>query len=78
MEKKKNPNETDNVPDKELKAMVVKILTKLRKRIKGHDNNFVETWMDLQSVKQTEVSSERKKYISYSTEYMWNLGKWYR
>ena len=75
---KKNPNETDNISDKELKAMVVKILTKLRKRIKEHDNNYVETWMDLQSVKQTEVSSERKKYILYSTEYMWNLGKWYK
>jgi len=58
--------------------MVVKILTKLRKRIKEHDNNYVKTWMDLQSVKQTEVSSERKKYILYSTEYMWNLGKWYK
>ena len=75
---KKNPNETDNISDKELKAMVVKILTKLRKRIKEHDNNYVETWMDLQSVKQTEVSSERKIYILYSTEYMWNLGKWYK
>ena len=75
---KKNPNETDNISDKELKAMVVKILTKLRKRIKEHDNNYVETWMDLQSVKQTEVSSERKKYVLYSTEYMWNLGKWYK
>ena len=60
---KKKTNETDNVSDKELKAMVIKILIKLRKRIKEHDKNFVETWMDLQSVKQTEVSSERKKII---------------
>ena len=49
--KKKKTNETDNVSDKELKAMVIKILIKLRKRIKEHDKNFVETWMDLQSVK---------------------------
>ena len=40
--------------------MVVKILTKLRKRIKEHKKNFAETWMDLQSVIPSEVSSERK------------------
>ena len=58
--KKKTLNEIDNLSDKELKAMVVKILTKLRKRIKEHEKNFVETWMDLQSVTPSEVSSERK------------------
>ena len=57
---KKTLNEIDNLSDKELKAMVVKILTKLRKRIKEHEKNFVETWMDLQSVTPSEVSSERK------------------
>ena len=40
---------------------------------------FVETWMDLETVLQSEVSqSEREKQISYINAYMWNLEKWYR
>ena len=37
--------------------------------------SFVETWMHLETVMQSEVS---QKEISYINTYMWNLGKWYR
>ena len=37
--------------------------------------SFVETWVDLETVIQSEV---RKRKISYINAYMWNLGKWYR
>ena len=40
--------------------------------------SFAETWMDLETVIQSEVKSERKKQISYINAYMWNLEKWYR
>ena len=40
--------------------------------------SFVETWMDIETVIQSEVKSEREKQISYINTYMWNLGKWYR
>ena len=40
--------------------------------------SFSETWMDLETVIQNEVKSEREKQISYINTYMWNLGKWYR
>ena len=41
--------------------------------------SFVETWMDLETVIQNEVSkSEREKQISYINACMWNLEKWYR
>ena len=37
---------------------------------------FVETWMDLKTVIQSEVSkSEREKQMSYINAYMWNLEK---
>ena len=39
---------------------------------------FVMRWMELESVMQSEVKSEREKQISYINTYMWNLGKWYR
>ena len=35
----------------------------------------VETWMDLETVIQSEVSQKEKKK-SYINAYMWNLGKW--
>lgn len=50
----KKTNETDNVSDKELKAMVVKILIKLRKRIKEHDKNFLCRNMDGPTVCQID------------------------
>ena len=34
--------------------------------------------MDLKSVIQGEVKSEREKQASYNIAYMWNLEKWYR
>ena len=39
---------------------------------------FAEMWMDLETVIQSEVKSEREKQISYIKTYMWNLEKWYR
>lgn len=36
----KNPNETGNLPDKEFKTIVVRILTKVKKRIDEHNENF--------------------------------------
>ena len=36
--------------------------------------SFVETWMRLESIIQSEVKSEREKQISYINAYMWNLG----
>ena len=39
--------------------------------------SFVEMWMDLESVIQSEVKSEREKQISYINAYIWNLEKWY-
>ena len=40
--------------------------------------SFVETWMDLETVRQSEVKSEREKQILYINACMWNLKKWYR
>ena len=37
--------------------------------------SFVEMWMDLETVIQSEV---REKQILYINTYMWNLEKWYR
>ena len=38
--------------------------------------SFVETWMDLETIMQSEVSlKEEKKY--WILTYMWNLEKWY-
>ena len=39
--------------------------------------SFVETWMDLETVIQNEVS-QREKQISYINTYMLNLKNWYR
>ena len=40
--------------------------------------SFVETWMDLETVIQSEVSQKEEKQTSYINAYMWNLEKWYR
>ena len=37
--------------------------------------SFVETWMNLEIVIQSEVKSEREKQISHINAYMWNLEK---
>ena len=34
---------------------------------------FIVRWMDLESVIQTEVKSERAKQIPYANTYTWNL-----
>ena len=39
--------------------------------------SFVEIWMDLETVIQSEVSQKEKNEI-YINAYMWNLEKWYR
>ena len=39
--------------------------------------SFVETWMDTETVIQSELS-QREKQIPYINAYMWNLEKWYR
>ena len=38
--------------------------------------SFVEMWIDLETVIQSEVS-QREKQISYIKACMWNLEKWY-
>ena len=37
--------------------------------------SFVETWMDLEAVIQSEVSQKEEKQTSYINAYMWNLKK---
>ena len=39
--------------------------------------SFVETWVDLESVIQSEVS-QKEKNIVYFNAYTWNLEKCYR
>ena len=36
---------------------------------------FVVRWMDLESVIQSEVKSEREKQIPYGNTYIWNTKK---
>ena len=36
---------------------------------------FVMRWMDIESVIQSEVKSEREKQIPYANTYIWNLKK---
>ena len=36
---------------------------------------FIVRWMDLASVIQSEVKSEREKQILYANTYIWNLKK---
>ena len=36
---------------------------------------FVVRWMDLKSVIQSEVKSEREKQIPYANTYIWNVKK---
>ena len=40
--------------------------------------SFLETWMNLEIVIQSEVSHKEEKQISHINTYMWNLEKWYR
>ena len=37
--------------------------------------SFVEMWMDLETVIQSEVSKKQEKQVSYINAYMWNLQK---
>ena len=38
---------------------------------------FIVRWMDLESVIQSDVKSEREKQILYTNIYIWNQKKWY-
>ena len=38
--------------------------------------SFVEAWIELVSVIQSEVSQKEPKQILYMNAYMWNLEKW--
>ena len=42
--------------------------------------SFVEIWLDLETVIESEVSQKVKTNIVYETNiaYMWNIEKWYR
>ena len=40
--------------------------------------SFVQTWMDLETVIQSEVSQKEKKKYRILTHICWNLEKWYR
>ena len=42
---------------------------------RNETGSFVEMWMDLETVIQSEV---RKRKISHINTYMWNLEKWYK
>ena len=52
-EQKKTPeklnDKTDNLPDEEFKALVIKMLTELRKRLEAHSENFN---MELENIKR--------------------------
>ena len=45
--------------------------------IRNETGLFVETWMDLESVIQSEISQKEKNKYRILL-YMWNLEKWYR
>ena len=40
--------------------------------------SFVETWMDLETIIQSEVSQKEKNKYHILNAYMWNLEKWQR
>ena len=40
--------------------------------------SFVEIWIDLESVIQSEVSQKEKNKYAYINAYMWNIEKRYR
>ena len=46
-------------------------------RINIH-SQFTDMWMELGTVRQHEVKSEREKQILCINQCMWNLEKWYR
>lgn len=43
-EKKLDVMETSNIPDKDFKVMVIKMLTKLERRMDQHSENFNKRW----------------------------------
>ena len=45
-------------------------------QIKDQIESFVEMWMDLESVRQSEISQKEKQMLCI-TGYFWNPEKWY-
>ena len=43
---------------------------------RNETRTFVEMWMDLEFVTQSE-GSQKEKQISYINAFMWNLERWY-
>ena len=43
---------------------------------RSETGTFVEMWMDLEFVTQSE-GSQKEKQISYINAFMWNLERWY-
>ena len=46
----------------------------------SHEKNTFESvlmrWMTLESIRESEVKSERKTPIQYTNAYIWNLERW--
>ena len=62
--------------DERIKKMWYIYTMKYYSAIKRNEiGSFVEMWMDLESVIQSEISQRK---ISYINAYIWNLEKWYR
>ena len=60
------------------KEVVIQIYSRvLLSHDKAEIESFVEMWMDLDTVIQTEVSQKEKK-IPFINVYMWNLKKRYK
>ena len=60
------------------KDNVVRIYSGVLAIKRNEIGSFVEAWMDLESVIQSEVS-QKEKQIPYINACMWNLGKkWYK
>ena len=51
----KTTNETNNLPDKEFEALVIRLLTKLGKRLDEHSENFNK---ELENIKKEPVRTE--------------------
>ena len=66
----------DRRMDKEDVVHIYKGILAMKRNAVG---SFVETWMGLETVIQSEVIQKKKnKYHILTYAYMWNLEKWYR
>ena len=70
---------TDKVPstDEWIKKMWYTYTTEYYSAIERNGiGSFVETWMDLETVIQSEASQKEKNKYRYVNAYTWNLEKW--